>query len=172
MFPINLQMVTNNDPYFNTPLTFIAVEPSSSIKLYIANGTPAAASYIQYGIDDTNGINWSDYQINDIITLDNVGDKVYFRGLLSSFSEDTNNYFRFATSGLFDTDGNLQSLLNYSDYVPSYGFVMLFRDCNIRNTPRLLASNVDDNGYYVTFRSMPNLVKTGKIKALNTIGKL
>ena len=57
-----------------TPLTVEAMEAGA--KVYFLNpGTPSTV--LEYRINDGE---WNDYTINDEITLDNVGDKVSFRG--------------------------------------------------------------------------------------------
>lgn len=167
MFSLNGQILTNNDPYFNTPLTFIAAQPNSSIKI-TKYGTPAAAEHLKVGYYDdlTHDIDWLDYECETVITLQNVGDKIYFKNEIDTFSESQQNYFRFFTSGLFECDGNLQSLMNWRDDVPDYSFISLFRQCDIVNGPKLLGSTAGFQGYYVMFRNsklvnMP-IIKTTK----------
>ena len=69
MFSLTPHLVTNNDPYFYTPLTFIAAQANSSVKL-TANGSPVAASSLFYGVDVADEINWTKYTPNTVITLE------------------------------------------------------------------------------------------------------
>jgi len=50
-------------------LHFIAGEPNSTIKLTNVAGTYKTS---------TNGIDWTDYKLNTLCTLTNVGDRIYF----------------------------------------------------------------------------------------------
>ena len=61
----------------------------------------------------TDGISWDSYTIEDTITLDNIGDKVYFKAVGSNhrMAISPNDYHKFITNGEFEASGNVNSLL-------------------------------------------------------------
>lgn len=88
--------MTTGGGELNNPLCFTAVDAGATIA-FNKVGSPDAASIVT----STDGQNWIDYTFNDVITLVNVGDKVYFRATDEndiSFYKDGSNYYRFATT--------------------------------------------------------------------------
>ena len=58
---------------------------------------------------------WEPYNISDAITLENNGDKVYFRG--SRSQQSTGNYIHFDLTGKLSVGGNINSLLSPDESV-------------------------------------------------------
>ena len=80
----------------------------------------------------TDGETWTPYTVGDTITLNDVGDKVYFAagdGGNSRISSGTNGYHYFQMTGRIAASGSIMSLLNKDTQltsVGSYGFYSLF----------------------------------------------
>lgn len=90
-----------------TPLTFEAKEAGAVVGIYLIESS--SFPVLQYRIN--NG-EWTDYTINDKITLENVGDKVSFRG---------DNYERGYLDAFFCSApcylyGNVMSLLHKENF--------------------------------------------------------
>ena len=100
MISIN-NLVTNSfdmttGPKLDDPLCFTAVDAGATIAFNKVR-SPAAASIVT----STDGKTWTPYTFNTVITLANVGDKVYFRAENEndiSFFNSTRAYYRFATT--------------------------------------------------------------------------
>lgn len=83
-------------PSLNSPLCFTAEDAGATIA-FNKVGSPDDARIVT----STNGQNWTPYTFNDVITLANVGDKVYFRAADEndiSFYKSSRAYYRFATT--------------------------------------------------------------------------
>lgn len=83
-------------PKLDEPLCFTAEEAGATIA-FNKVGEPAEASIVT----STDGKTWTPYTFNTVVTLANVGDKVYFRAKDEndiSFYTDGSNYYRFATT--------------------------------------------------------------------------
>ena len=147
-----------NDPLI-VPLTFKAIQDNSAIRLS-GSGSPQAIT-LKYS---KNGGPWTNYSINglsgQLITLNN-GDTVAFSGNNSTFNYVQNsNWRRFAMTGAIEASGNIMSLINFSDTVPSCCFVHLFNVNQgvLRTAPLLPATNLGSYCYFRMFRQCSNLV--------------
>lgn len=69
-----LKAIFFDDP-LKTPLTFEAIEAGAIVGVFVFEGTHT--TQLQYKLNDGA---WTDYTLNDEITLENIGDKVSFRG--------------------------------------------------------------------------------------------
>ena len=145
------------------PLTFIANSNNCIIKLTKHGNNPLNTN-IQYKLN--NQSTWQEYLINQEITLNNPGDKVQFQNLTNYFSSDSNNYFQFSLSGNILADGNMQSLLNYSDTCPAYCFYKLFNHCEtLLSAPQLPATKLNSHCYYQMFKSCYKLIDCPELPA-------
>ena len=125
------------------PLTFTAAEANSTIKL-TAIGSPTVSG-LKYR---TRGGGWQSYTIDDTITLTNKGDYIQFENTENTLSNSNANYCKFVMTGKIKGSGNIQSLLNYIDSVPSYGFFYLFNGCaSLVNAPALPAKTISTSCY-------------------------
>lgn len=129
------------------PLCFTAQENGCKVRL-VKEGSPAAIS-LKYSTDKSN---WSSYSVNTDITLTNAGDKVYFKGDNSTFSQSNVNYYHFVFSKATAASGNIMSLLDSggaSLEIPcSYCFYKLFYSCaNLLSLPSLPATKLKSNCY-------------------------
>ena len=71
---------------------------------------------------------YTDYTLDEDIILDQ-NDVVAFRNSTNYFSKDTSNYYQFAMTGSIEANGNLQSLMNFSDSCTSACYFKLFSNC-------------------------------------------
>ena len=94
-----------------TPLTFTAEEAGSTIKMVKSRSAPTV--YLETSSTGEEG-SWSDFIVGSTtITLENVGDKVYFRAKQDNqqFAIDGNKYNKFVMTGKIAASGNINTLL-------------------------------------------------------------
>ena len=94
-----------------TPLTFTAEEAGSTIEM-VNNGS-APTVYLETSYTGEEG-SWSDFIVDSTtITLENVGDKVYFRAKQDNqqFAIDSIACNRFVMTGKIAASGNINTLL-------------------------------------------------------------
>jgi len=96
------------------PLTFEAKVANSNVKLTLSSH--ASVNSIEYSTD--GGGSWQTYTSATDITLDNVGDKVQFRGTATTYNQST---FSSAAGELY-AYGNVMSLLYGSDFANKTAF--------------------------------------------------
>ena len=96
----------------STPLTFEAKEPNSNIIFTLSN--QAIVKNIKYSVD--NGISWQEYNSGTIITLDNIGDIIQFKGEAISYFNSTFS----STEGELYVYGNVMSLLYQDNFALDY----------------------------------------------------
>ncbi len=140
-------------------LCFTAVNAGAKVKL-AKSGSPTAS--LQYS---TDGSKWTDYTFGNDITLDNVGDKVYFRNTkeakdVTTFSEAGNRYYYFSFSDCVSVSGNIMSLVDKNvatTTLPcSNCFINLFKSCkNLTSAAdlKMPATELKDHCYNYMFTS-------------------
>lgn len=147
-------------------LCFTAEEAGSTVAMAV-NGTPTKGQAFE---TSTDGTNWSVFTPGTtIITLANVGDKVYFRGDNTTVSESTSIYYRFVMSGKIAASGNIMSLLDKTcqstTISNNYCYYNMFRDCtSLTTAPELPATTLNDGCYQSMFYGCTGL----KISATQT----
>ena len=125
------------------PLTFIAAEANSTIKL-TAVGSPTVSG-LKYR---TRGGGWQSYTIDDTITLTNKGDYIQYENSENTLSTSNANYCKFVMTGKIKGSGNIQSLVNYADGISAYGFYYLFNGCtSLTQAPALTAKAISTSCY-------------------------
>ena len=159
-------------------LCFTALEANSSVGMYYSNTKPN----LKYSLD---GITWYEYVIpysnvstNDLIILENVGDKVYFCG------ENENGYcysstdrVNFAMQGSLKASGNIMSLIDptcQTTEIPNnYCFYGLFSSpyCQkcLTTAPELPATTLKDYCYQNMFNGCTNLSTAPAILPATTL---
>lgn len=138
-------------------LTFTAEKAGSTVKY-----TKSTVSSAEYSYD---AVNWSN--ANGVtITLNNVGDKVYFRGQITG-NQSQSNYAKFTMTGLIAASGNVNSLNNNSDVLTyTYCYGQLFRYCEVlTTTPELPATKLSDYCYWYMFDNCTRLYYTPELPA-------
>ena len=92
------------EPPLKTPLTFEAKEAGAIVGVFVFEGTHT--TQLQYKLNDGA---WTDYRLNDEITLENIGDKVSFRG--DNHGTEGDGLDRFSCTAPCYIYGNVMSLL-------------------------------------------------------------
>lgn len=167
--PSNLSAKFENNFIPNTwlvnPLTFTALIDNSSIDL-IKGGSNNTIDLSNLKINKNN-TEWVPF----IEQIDlNSGDTVSFINMNNTLGTSSSNYLQFKMIGEIQANGNVQSLLNYSNSVPNYGFYKLFNDCEtLKTMPELPAETVNLYSYSEMFKNCINLTEITEI-GVNTIG--
>lgn len=142
-------------------LNFTALEPSTI--LY----KPYTASTAQYSFDK---VNW---ETADNVTLNlNTGDKVYFKGNITSY-QDFINYAKFTMTGKIAASGSIMSLQagNPEDNSLNYDgeFNYLFENCtSLVSAPKLPATTLTQDCYSSMFSGCTSL-KTAPVLPATTL---
>ena len=122
---------------------------------------------------------WEPYNISDAITLENNGDKVYFRGSRSLQSDE--NFMQFSITGRVAASGNINSLLssdeavykNIYDYsafeiANSHTFYKLFYNCTaLIQAPELPTTTLTEWCYYNMFMDCTSLTQAPELPSTN-----
>jgi len=149
-------------------LCFTANTSGSTIKLGKA-GSPTTVTLET----STDWDNWSTYTFWDVITLTNIGDKVYWRNTSEtttwfsiSWSMD---YYHFVMTWSIAWSWDINFLINKHStktLVSNYCYEDLFRGCSQLTTPPELPATTLTNGCYANmFNSCSNLTKAPKLPA-------
>lgn len=137
----------------NIPLTFTAASDAAIISLN-STGSPVVDG-LQYRLNSADS--WQTYTIGETFTL-NTSEYIQFQNTNEQLSVAERSYVTFVLVGSFNASGNIQSLLNYSDICPDYGFFKLFNSCsNLLSAPLMPAKQVGLRSYGNTFQECLNL---------------
>ena len=139
-------------------LCFTAKEPGSTIK--ITKNGDAPAINLQ---TSTDGKSWTPYNVEDVITVPNVGDKVYFKavGSNSALASSPNDYNKFTTEvGEFEASGNVNSLLEEDENTArtmslegrQFCYACLFSGTLLTKAPELPATELGYGCYAMMFQ--------------------
>lgn len=107
--------------------------------------------------------NWFNFSYNDtIITLENIGDKVYLCGENESlFDPNTATITNFSMTGRIAASGDVTTLLNLNGVqtLTAFGcFLGLFENCSsLETAPELPATTLSSDCYGAMFRGCTNL---------------
>lgn len=146
-------------------LCFTANTANSTVKLWWT-WSPASVSLET----STDGTTWSSYSFG-VITLSNVGDKVYFRSTSSTntqFSTGTSNYYQFVMTWSIAASWDVTYLINknWTTTLPYYCFADLFWNCtSLTSAPRLPATTLWRYSYFYMFSDCTNLETLPKLPA-------
>jgi len=155
-----------------TPLTFEAKEAGASVTFNIHTST--ATNPVEYS---TGGSSWTTYTSGTAITLENVGDKVMFRGDNATYSGGGNyDYSTFTCDKDCYVYGNVMSLVSSTDYktattlTAGRTFRKLFEgNTHIVNHPTLSivlpATTLTNSCYYAMFDGCSQLTKAPALPA-------
>ena len=123
----------------------------------------------------TDGNTWTPYNIGDVITLTNVGDKVYFKavGQNQSLASSPENYHRFDFIGEFEASGNVNSLLEEDETVArtmslenrQFCYVYLFSGAALTTAPELPATTLAYGCYAMMFKDCALLTQAPVLPA-------
>lgn len=152
------------EPYSQRYLTFVA-NVSGTFKL--------SQNAVDYSLDE--GSTWTTLAANTDSPTVSAGSKIMWRGSLTPVT----NYGigTFSSSGSFDVEGNVMSLLfgdNFSNQLSlngkNYAFKSLFSKCNVVNAENLVlpATTLSRFCYMAMFSYCTNLEKTPKVLPATT----
>ena len=147
-------------------VTFTAEEAGSTI------GLNSLSSYqtLEY---KTESSDWTSMSVSTNITLDNIGDKVYVRGVLGGNNTDS-NYTQFKMTGKISSSGNCNSLWNYNDlnaHLKAYcGYKMFYNCTSLTQAPELPATTLAYGCYYYMFYKCTSLIKAPELPATTLVG--
>lgn len=146
------------------PLTLTAEQANSTVTLN-ATGSPTVSG-LHYRLGKTG--TWLTYTPGSTITLANIGDSVQFWNSAESLSSSSSSYVYFAMNGAIKAQGNIQSLLNFSESCQSYCFFSLFTGCaSLISAPIFPAKTLADSCYRATFNGCSGMVTAPELPALN-----
>ena len=147
-----------------TPLTFTAEQAGSTIKMVKSGSAPTV--YLETSSTGEEG-SWSDFIVGSTtITLENVGDKVYFRAKQDNnvFAIST-NYNKFVMTGKIAASGNINTLLKADGSVldltgRDYCYSSMFLYCqSLTQAPILPATTLASSCYYYMFNGCTSLIQ-------------
>ena len=115
-----------------------------------------------------DGKSWTPYNVEDIITVPNVGDKVYFKAIGSNhrMATNPNDYHKFTTeNGEFEASGNVNSLLEEDPNIArtmsleneQFCYAQLFSGTLLTTAPELPATTLAYGCYAMMFQNCPIL---------------
>ena len=123
----------------------------------------------------TDGNTWTPYNIGDVITLTNVGDKVYFKavGQNQSLASSPGNYHRFDFIGEFEASGNVNSLLEEDENTArtmslegkNFCYFYLFSGATLTTAPELPATTLAYGCYASMFQGCTSLTQAPVLPA-------
>lgn len=156
----------DND-YKNIPLTFKGLSSSNAVVLtsYVLDGGPNAIT-LQYS--KNNGV-WDTYQPGTTINLDK-DETVAFKGPNNLFSKSTWDIWYFKMSGTIESEGNIQSLMNFSNSCADYCYAHLFWNCtSLVKSPRFFATTLAPYCYTSVFQGCSSLTAGPSILPATTL---
>lgn len=175
-FNNNLKNVKADDVDY---LCITTIEESNEIKLS-KKGTPSAVN-LEYSLDLST---WNPYtwesDVALVITLANIGDKVYFRAGEegnSSFSQSLSAYYYFESTGKFNASGDVTTIINQDGVLDlsatsyNYCFAKLFSNSKIVETPVIKAVKLGNYTCNMMFSNCAELKKVPSSLPATTIGE-
>ena len=140
-------------PVLCDALCFTAQEPGSTVKLTKVKSAPDVNLQTS-----TNGSSWTPYTVEDVITLANVDDKVYFKavGSNSAMGSSQSDYNKFVMTGKIAASGNINSLLEEDEETArtislegkNYCYNQMFNGCtSLTTAPELPATTLASSCY-------------------------
>lgn len=161
--------ISNDSIVTVNPLCFVAEEDSATIGINFY-GLLDPSLNIEFSYD---GNVWERFVPDSVITLKNIGDKVYFRGNnprgLNINYESTYRHLYFLTNEKkIAASGNIMSLIDptcKSRMVPDNCFLGLFEETSITSAPKLPANVLGRNCYASMFGHCSNLIAAPELPA-------
>jgi len=131
--PVTFQVYVTSRPDI---LRFTATQANSTIGFGAYSNTFSCENTFYYSLDE--GETWTlysnpanvKYTSCAMIAVPSVGDSVLFRGVGENFGRDDGYRLTFRMTGKFEVSGNVMSLINFADEMPSkFCFASLFHNC-------------------------------------------
>ncbi|MBO7428241.1 MAG: leucine-rich repeat protein [Paludibacteraceae bacterium] len=161
------------DPTQGDWLCFTAEKEGSEIWVGVVDedGDEVEDKYpdLQYSIDE--GKTWTPLAPKEIVTLKNVGDKVYFKGNNPDGFSQSGRRTSFHMSGLIAASGNVMSLIDgvgETTVIPNNEcFTSLFKGCAaLTKAPELPATKLTNGCYFGMFWGCENLLEAPELPAM------
>ena len=164
-------VASGEEPVQCDALCFTAQEPGSTVKLTKAGSAPDVNLQTS-----TDGVSWTPYAVEDVITLANVDDKVYFKAVGSNnkISKDSYNFNYFIITGKIAASGNINSLLEEDEQTArtislegkSLCYYRMFWRCtSLTQAPELPATTIDYGCYQNMFEGCTSLTQAPELPA-------
>lgn len=145
----------------NTYVTFKAEEANSTIGL----SKLSTNQTLEYSTDTAT---WSPMDTSTTITLANVDDEVYVRGILSA-DNSSSDYTKFTMTGKISASGNCNALWNYQDLNAPLkvrcGYHMFENCSSLTTAPELPATELAKYCYYYMFQNCSSLTTAPELPA-------
>ena len=151
-------------------LCFIAKQNQSTIKLTKV-GNPDLINLQT----STNGSSWRPYNVEETITVPNIGGKVYFKAVGSNYrmASSPSDYHKFEFNGEFEASGNVNSLLEENKETAramslegkQFCYAYLFSGTNLTTAPELPATTLAYGCYAMMFQDCPSLTQAPELPA-------
>ncbi|MEE1062030.1 MAG: leucine-rich repeat protein, partial [Paludibacteraceae bacterium] len=140
----------------NKLLCFTAETAGSTISYQTNSLHSLSLPDVMYSFD---GKTWTPLLNNENITLENVGDRVYFKGYNPNGFDQTMSYggprLQFVMNGSISANGSVMSLIDgkgETNIIPnSFCFSWMFTDCDITHAPELPATSLTEGCYQGMF---------------------
>lgn len=155
-------------------LCFTAKNNNAKIKL-IKVGNPDSIS-LQTSFD---GKSWTTYNVGDVITVPNIGGKVYFKAVGSNdkMATSISDYYKFISTSQFEASGNVNSLLEENEetartmslYGKDFCYVYLFSDTNLTKAPELPSTELGNGCYAMMFQNCAYLTQAPELPATTLV---
>lgn len=138
-------------------LCFKAEQAGSTLKI-VKIGSPQDVS-LEYSTDKTV---WEPYSIGNLITLSNIGDRVYFRGVNSKFASNASAFHQFVMTGLISASGNIMTIFDgtgqATSFSASYSMPYMFSRCtSLLSAPDILVNSLRTESLTCAFANCTNL---------------
>ena len=152
-------------------LCFTAQEAGSTVQLHKIGSAPDVNLQTS-----TDGKQWTPYAVEDVITLANANDKVYFKAVRSNTEISQNDYAfnKFVMTGKIAASGNLNSLFEEDEDTArtislagkSYCYYRMFQDCtSLTQAPELPATILGYSCYNSMFEGCTALTQAPALPA-------
>ena len=122
-----------------------------------------------------DGTSWTPYNVGDIITIPNIGGKVYFKAVRSNYrlAISPNDYHKFEFNSEFEASGNVNSLLEENEEVArtmslvnrEMCYANLFSGAALTTAPELPATTLAYGCYGFMFHNCAYLTKAPELPA-------
>lgn len=153
----------------HTYLCFTDVSGSANTLSLTKTGTPQSVS-LEYSTDKNTWNTWTETEGVRSVTIPANG-RVWLRGDNSNgFAVDNSNYFKFASTGDVNADGDLMRIINKngSNTVPAYAFCNMFNAMNtLKKAPAINATSYGSYCCRTTFNGCRNLNDISNFKIIN-----
>lgn len=152
-------------------LCFTAEEVGSTVRM--AKQGPAPTVSLEYSTDREN---WSEFTVGStVVTLANIGDKVYLRGNNTRFGAGNIAYNYFIMTGKIAANGNIMSLFDKTcqsvAFSEQYACFSMFKNCaSLTAAPDLPATTLNGYCYSEMFENCTALTTAPDLLATTLLG--